>query len=187
MVSNTTFIRGVISVTLHYAPELRFYASLLSWQSEAIAEVARRAHGSLRLDLLEKIAPSDLWLRTCCILRHDRSSQGFPRSKTARRTLAAAADCLALVRFYEGEHYVCCLASWPNGLHRCRLRYLTLWPPRDLPPRGPPTCVSTLRVRGIPPGLRTFVTPFSECAARPGHGAFSHPHRRRRPVCHQPG
>src|SRR5580765_2463938 len=103
MLRNTTFIRVVISVNPEYAPEFLFYAPLPSWQSEAVAEVARRAHGSLRLDLLEKIAPSDLWLRTCCILRRDRSSQGFPRSKTARRTLATTVDCLALVRFVERE------------------------------------------------------------------------------------
>jgi hypothetical protein len=101
-VVNTTFIRGVIIVNPDYRPEFLFYALLPSWQSEAVAEVARRALGSLRLDLLEKIAPSDLWLRTCCILRLDRSSQGFPTSKTTRRTLAAAAHCLAQLRFCEG-------------------------------------------------------------------------------------
>src|SRR5262249_38252776 len=76
LVQNTTVTRGVISVNPEFAPEFLFYAPPPSRQSEAVAEVARRVHSSLRLDLLEKIAPSDLWLRTCCILRRDRSSQG---------------------------------------------------------------------------------------------------------------
>jgi hypothetical protein len=51
VVHNTTFIRVVISVNPEYVPEFLFYAPLPSWQSVAVAEVARRAHGALRLDL----------------------------------------------------------------------------------------------------------------------------------------
>src|SRR5437588_9871009 len=65
-----------------------FTRRLPSWQTEAVAVVARRSERFLRLDLLCQIVPSDLWLRNCCILRFDRLSQGFPKSKASRRTLA---------------------------------------------------------------------------------------------------
>src|SRR5262249_24102766 len=166
--------------------EFLFYAPPPSRQSEAVAEVARRVHSSLRLDLLEKIAPSDLWLRTCCILRRDRSSQGYPRAKNARRTLAGAAALLAKVRSFKGKNHVHARVCSPTRLHRRRLRSLALRPPRDFPPRGPPARLSALRVRGIPPGLPALAAPLCQPATRPRGGAFSHPHRRRRPVRHQP-
>src|SRR5215831_17385113 len=78
-----------------------FTRRLPSWQTEAVAVVARRTVWFLRLDLLCQIVPSDLWLRRCCILRLDRSSQGLPRSKHTRRTLAALAPPPALAPFVE--------------------------------------------------------------------------------------
>ena len=59
------------------------------WQTEP-TESREEICGPMRLDLFRKIDPSDLRLRICCILRLDRSSQGYPRSKAPRRTLTAS-------------------------------------------------------------------------------------------------
>src|SRR3984957_14017677 len=78
---NTTRVRRVKIPTSFSRPALLFHRLLPSWQIGATAEVARRSVPSLRLDLFRQFDPSDLGLRLCCILRPDRSSQGYPRSK----------------------------------------------------------------------------------------------------------
>ena len=84
-----THLSGIMIRTLFRTSPILFTPRLCSWQTEAVVVVARRSVTFLRLNLLCQIGPSDLWLRTCCILRLDRSSQGSPTSKIPRRTLAA--------------------------------------------------------------------------------------------------
>src|SRR6516165_8751689 len=71
----------IIIRTLFRTARILFTPRLRSWQTEAVVVVARRSVTFLRLDLLCQIGPSDLWLRTCCILRLDRSSQISPAEK----------------------------------------------------------------------------------------------------------